>query len=185
MWERIILGQPISKYGMNIAMSKYSGIHGWKWTLHWQVKDQKHWIGLTGTGRRKPFYLSYHWLDFETKKTVVLDGERSYMPYDSVKPGQEVEIRYKNIITSAKGNYILQIDMVHEGKTCFPYQEFLAWKVCCVNVLYAAQYKWQRDNSEWSFARPEIWNQDPCYKYRLLALEQFRPKKGWPGSSLV
>ena len=142
MWERIILGQPISMYGLI-----YSNVEN----IPESMGENEFYFGKlkiknTGAvdwnrGGENPFYLSYHWLDFETKKTVVLDGERTYLPYDSVKPGHEAEFEIKILSPPQKGNYILQIDMVHEGKTWFSYQGVPPLeKYVAVNVLYAAQY---------------------------------------------
>ncbi|MCL4417522.1 MAG: LytR C-terminal domain-containing protein, partial [Actinobacteria bacterium] len=142
MWERIILGQPTSMYGL-----EYSSVENIPESMgENELYFGKLKIKNTGSvnwnrGGENPFYLSYHWLDFETKKTVVLDGERTYMPYDSVKPGQEAEFDIKILSPPQKGNYILQIDMVHEGKTWFSYQGVPPLeKYVAVNVLYSAQY---------------------------------------------
>ncbi|MCL4417917.1 MAG: LCP family protein, partial [Actinobacteria bacterium] len=142
MWERIILGQPTSMYGL-----EYSNVENIPESMG---KNELYFgklkIKNTGSvdwnrGGKNPFYLSYHWLDFETKKTVVLDGERTYMPYDSVKPGQEAEFEIKILSPPQEGNYILQIDMVQEGKTWFSYQGVPPLeKYVAVNVLYSAQY---------------------------------------------
>jgi len=92
-------------------------------------------------GGAEPFYISYHWLDYETKKTVVFDGERSYTPYDIVDPGEVVEIDVEIRSPSEPGNYILQIDMVHEGVTWFSYQGVAPLeKYVSVGVSYAASY---------------------------------------------
>jgi len=142
MWERIILGQPASMYGL-----EYSNIENIPDSMGQnEVYTGKLKIKNTGTidwnrGGENPFYLSYHWIDYETKKTVVFDGERSYLPNESVKAGQEVEVDIKILSPPQEGTYILQIDMVHEGKTWFSYQGVPPLeKYIAVNVLYAAQY---------------------------------------------
>jgi len=142
MWERIILGQPVSNYGL-----EYSDIED----IPESMGENELYIGKikvknTGTitwnrGGENPFYLSYHWLDFETKKAVLFDGERTYLPFDKMEPGQEAEFDIKILSPPEKGTYILQIDMVHEGKTWFSYQGVPPLeKYVAVNVLYAAQY---------------------------------------------
>ena len=142
MWERIILGQPTSMYGL-----QYSNVEN----IPESMGENELYLGklkIKNTGvvdwnreGENPFYLSYHWLDLETKKAVVFDGERTYLPYDTIKPGQEAEFEIKILSPPQKGNYILQIDMVHEGKTWFSYQGVPTLeKYVAVNVLYAAQY---------------------------------------------
>ena len=37
-----------------------------------------------------PVYLSYHWIDFNSKEVVVFDGKRSIIPEDGVNIGGEV-----------------------------------------------------------------------------------------------
>ncbi|MBM3706301.1 MAG: hypothetical protein FJW66_07250, partial [Actinobacteria bacterium] len=92
-------------------------------------------------GGSEPFYMSYHWLDFETKKTEVFDGERTLLPVDRIEPGQETEMDLKILAPQEPGSYILQVDMVHEGKTWFSYQGVPALeKYVSVNVDYAASY---------------------------------------------
>jgi polyisoprenyl-teichoic acid--peptidoglycan teichoic acid transferase len=142
MWERIILGQPTSMYGL-----EYSSVENIPDSMgENELYFGKLKIKNTGTvdwnrGGENPFYLSYHWIDYETKKTVVFDGKRTYLPYDSVKAGQEIEVDIGILSPPQKGTYILQIDMVHEGKTWFSYQGVPPLeKYVTVNVLYAAQY---------------------------------------------
>jgi hypothetical protein len=85
--------------------------------------------------------MSYHWLDFDTKKAVVFDGQRTLLPVDMVLPGQEIEVDVKIKSPAEQGNYILQIDMVHEGKTWFSYQGVPPLeKYVSVNIEYAAIY---------------------------------------------
>ena len=81
MWQRIIFKQPTSTYGI-----EYTG--GTENIPESMSKDKVYITTIkvknTGAtawerGGQAPFYLSYHWLDFETKKAVVFDGERTLL----------------------------------------------------------------------------------------------------------
>jgi LCP family protein required for cell wall assembly len=143
MWQRIIFNQPTSTYGI-----EYTG--GTENIPESMSKDKvyitKIKIKNTGAttwerGGTAPFYLSYHWLDFDTKKAVVFDGERSLLVKDKVSPGEEVEMDLKIKAPDKPGNYILQVDMVHEGLTWFSYQGVPPLeKYVSVNIDYAATY---------------------------------------------
>jgi LCP family protein required for cell wall assembly len=143
MWERIIFNQPISRYGVEY-------INGTEDIPDSMGTNQMYISSLviqnTGTtewvrGATQPFYISYHWLDFDTKKTVVFDGERSFLPYDLVKPGETVNIDVNILSPEEPGNYVLQIDMVHEGVTWFSYQGIPTLeKYVSVGISYAATY---------------------------------------------
>ncbi len=143
MWQRIIFNQPTSIYGI-----EYTG--GTENIPESMGKDKlyitKIKVKNTGAttwerGGQAPFYLSYHWLDFDTKKAVVFDGERSLLVQDKVFPGEEVDMDLKIKAPDKPGNYILQVDMVHEGLTWFSYQGVPPLeKYVAVNIDYAAVY---------------------------------------------
>ncbi|MBM3699529.1 MAG: hypothetical protein FJW68_01255 [Actinobacteria bacterium] len=143
MWQRIIFGQPVSMYGIQYL----GGVENIDESML-QNSTYNYKIIVKNTGnitwqKQEPesFYLSYHWLDFETKKTVQFEGKRSRIPVETVAPGQEVEIDFKVLSPDRPGKYILQIDMVHEGKTWFSYQGVPTLeKYVAVNVDYAASY---------------------------------------------
>ena len=61
--------------------------------------------------------LGNHWLD-KNGNTVVLDDGRADLPHD-VKPGEEVELTLPVKAPKAAGDYVLELDMVHEGITWF------------------------------------------------------------------
>jgi len=143
MWQRVILGQPVSKYGVEYI----SGVENIPdsmglnkiYLCKFRIKNtgQLDW----NRGGENPFYMSYHWLDFETKKMVVFDGERTLLTVDTVYSGQEIEMDVKIKSPSKQGSYILQVDMVHEGKTWFSYQGVPTLeKYLSVNLEYAATY---------------------------------------------
>jgi len=72
---------------------------------------------------------------------VVFDGKRSIIPEDGVNADNEV-VFYSTIISPPKpGEYILQIDLVHEGITWFSFQGVPSLeKFITVDISYAAQY---------------------------------------------
>ena len=61
--------------------------------------------------------LGNHWLD-KSGKTVIIDDGRTDLPHD-IKPGEEVELMLPINAPKAPGDYILQLDMVHEGLSWF------------------------------------------------------------------
>lgn len=61
--------------------------------------------------------LGNHWLD-RNGKTVVLDDGRADLPHD-IKAGEEVELTLPIKVPKAPGDYILELDMVHEGLSWF------------------------------------------------------------------
>jgi len=143
MWERIIFGQPISQYNIQY-LSGYENIpdsmgNNQEYKFNLKIKN----TGTTTWEKTgdNPYYLSYHWLDFNTKKAVVFEGKRTYLPIERVEPGGEVEVEMKILAPPESGNYILQIDMVREGITWFSYQGIPTLeKFVSVNVVYSATY---------------------------------------------
>ncbi|MBM3706796.1 MAG: hypothetical protein FJW69_00425 [Actinobacteria bacterium] len=143
MWQRVIFGQPVSKYGLEYinGVENIPDSMGQNKTYLAKLKikntGQLNWH----RGGENPFYMSYHWLDFETKKVVVFDGERTLLPVDTVYSGQEIELDMKIKSPQKQGSYILQVDMVHEGQTWFSYQGVPPLeKYLSVNLEYAATY---------------------------------------------
>jgi hypothetical protein len=61
--------------------------------------------------------LGNHWLD-KNGKAVVLDDGRADLPHD-VKAGEEVELTLRINAPKAAGDYILELDLVHEGLSWF------------------------------------------------------------------
>jgi len=142
MWERIISGEPASKYN-----AEYTEIDGIGDSMT-QDTEYRFEIKVKNTGALtwnrngdNPVYLSYHWIDFNSKEMVVFDGKRSIIPEDGVNADNEVVFDSTIISPSKPGEYILQIDLVHEGITWFssqgvpPLEKFIT-----VDISYAAQY---------------------------------------------
>ena len=61
--------------------------------------------------------LGNHWLD-KNAATVSLDDGRADLPHD-LKPGEEVELVLNVKAPKVPGDYILELDMVHETLTWF------------------------------------------------------------------
>lgn len=61
--------------------------------------------------------LGNHWLD-KNGATVSLDDGRADLPHD-LKPGEEAELVLKVKAPKVPGDYILELDMVHETLTWF------------------------------------------------------------------
>ncbi|MEP6911797.1 MAG: NBR1-Ig-like domain-containing protein [bacterium] len=69
------------------------------------------------SGAKYRVALGDHWLD-KSGKTVVIDDGRTDLPHD-IKPGEDVELTLPINAPKAPGDYILQLDMVHEGLSWF------------------------------------------------------------------
>jgi LCP family protein required for cell wall assembly len=143
MWQRIIFNQPTSTYGIEYTGGTENIPESMSKNKVYIAKIKVKNTGATAweRGGPAPFYLSYHWLDFDTKKAIVFDGERSLLVKDKIYPGEEVEMDLKIKAPQEPGNYILQVDMVHEGVTWFSYQGVPPLeKYVSVNIDYAAAY---------------------------------------------
>jgi polyisoprenyl-teichoic acid--peptidoglycan teichoic acid transferase len=143
MWQRIIFNQPTSTYGIEYTGGTENIPESMSKDKVYITKIKVKNTGATAweRGGTAPFYLSYHWLDFDTKKAIVFDGERSLLAQDKISPGEEVEMDLKIKAPDKPGNYILQVDMVHEGLTWFSYQGVPPLeKYVSVNIDYAAAY---------------------------------------------
>ena len=72
----------------------------------------------SGVGR---ITLSYHWEDPRRDGFIVWDGQRTDLPVD-VLPGDEVQLSARVQAPNLSGNYVLVLDMAHEGATWFSLQ---------------------------------------------------------------
>jgi len=142
MWERIISGEPASKYNAEyVEIDKIvdSMIQDTEYRFKIKVKN----TGALTWNRNgdNPVYLGYHWIDFNSKEMVVFDGKRSIIPEDGVNADSEVVFDFTIISPSKPGEYILQIDLVHEGITWFSFQGVPPMeKFITVDISYAARY---------------------------------------------
>ena len=142
MWQRILGGEAASRY--NAEYTEVSTISD----SMTEDTEYKFKIKVKNTGTLtwnknggNPIYLGYHWIDFNTKEIVVFDGERSIISNDGVDVGQEAEFDLKIVAPSEPGDYILQIDLVHEEVTWFSYQGVPTLeKFVSVGVSYSAKY---------------------------------------------
>ncbi len=144
MWQRIIRGEPASRYNA-VYLEPADMIPD---TLGTNMEFRID-MSVKNTGALKwekeadhPVYLSYHWIDFDDRKMAEFDGKRSYLPVDEMIPGDEEVFELIVRTPSEPGQYILQIDMVHEGITWFSYQGVPALeKFVTLDLAYSAQYK--------------------------------------------
>jgi hypothetical protein len=74
------------------------------------------WPALVPGGKYR-VTLGNHWLD-KNGKTVVGDDGRADLPHD-LKPGEQIELTLAINAPKAAGDYILELDMVHEALTWF------------------------------------------------------------------
>ena len=142
MWQRIISGEPASKYNAEYMevdeISDFMNI-GTEYKFKVKVKN----AGTLTWSRNgvNPVYLGYHWIDFNRRETVVFDGKRSIIGEDGIDVGDEVVFDLRVISPSEPGEYILQVDLVHEGITWFSFQGVPPLeKFVTVDISYAAQY---------------------------------------------
>ncbi len=142
MWDRILKGEPASKYNaiyteISNSPDSMSANITYDFTIKVKNTGALPWKRNSGNG----FFIGYHWIDFENKKMVVFDGERSFLPRDEVAPGEEVTFDLEVTAPSQPGKYILQIEMVHEKVTWFSYQGVPPYeKFVSVDVDYSARY---------------------------------------------
>lgn len=143
MWQRIIDGEPASKYNATYSIDPDSIPDALATGMVYDVQVK---VKNTGAitwerGGKNPVFLGYHWINFDTKEMVVFDGKRAVLPQDSVKPGEEVTFNMQISSPPKKGKYILQIDLVHEGITWFSYQGVPPLeKYCTLDISYSATY---------------------------------------------
>ena len=143
MWQRILLGEPASKYNATYSIDADAIpdalATGMTYNINVKVKN----TGAIKWENRgtNPVFIGYHWINFDTKETVVFDGRRSVLPQLVVNPGEEVTFEMKISSPPSKGKYILQLDLVKEGITWFSYQGVPPLeKYCTLDVSYSAQY---------------------------------------------
>jgi LCP family protein required for cell wall assembly len=142
MWKRIINGEPASRYN-----AEYRDVDEIENSMT-QDTEYKFKIKVKNTGALewnrngdKPVYLSYHWIDFNSRESVVFDGKRSIIPEDGVSIGDEVTFNLTVVSPSKPGEYILQIDLVQEGVTWFSFQGVPPLeRYISVDVSYGAEY---------------------------------------------
>jgi hypothetical protein len=123
-----IVGDPL--FRLRVATD---GPAGW-YRAEYQVPEsleiqagQLHTVPVTLTNRgpaawhpdgRHPFRLSYHWLDFQTERLLVVDGLRTELP-SRIHAGESVTVTAQVQAPAVPGNYLLAWDMVQEGRMWF------------------------------------------------------------------
>jgi len=142
MWKRILAGEPASRYNaqyfeIDIIDDSMTEDSAYKYRIKVKNTGDLTW----NRNGSNPIYLGYHWIDFNTKEMVVFDGKRSIISNDGVEVGQEAEFDLKIVAPSESGDYILQLDLVHEGVTWFSYQGVPPLeKFVSIGVSNSAQY---------------------------------------------
>ena len=142
MWERIISGEPASKYNAEyVEIDKIVDSMTQDTEYRFKIKVKNTGALTWNRNGDNPVYMGYHWIDFNSKETVVFDGKRSIIPEDGVNADNEVVFNSTIISPSKPGEYILQIDLVHEGITWFSFQGVPPLeKFITVDISYAARY---------------------------------------------
>jgi len=142
MWERIISGQPASWYNAEYAeVDEISDSMTIDTEYRFKVSVKNTGALTWNKNGDNPVYLGYHWIDFNSKETVVFDGKRSIISEDGVDIGDEVVFNLKVTSPSEPGEYILQVDLVQEGVTWFSFQGVpVLEKFITVDISYTAQY---------------------------------------------
>ena len=142
MWQRILAGEPAGRYNAEYAeidIISDSMTENTAYTYKIKVKNTGELTWNRNGGN--PIFLGYHWIDFNTREVVVFDGRRSIISNDGVDVGQEVTFDLRVVSPSKPGDYILQLDLVHEGVTWFSYQGVPPLeKFISVGMGYSAQY---------------------------------------------
>ncbi len=142
MWQRIRDGQPASRYNAQyIEVDEITDSMTQEGVYKFKIKVKN--IGALAWNKNgdNPVYLGYHWIDFNSNEMIVLDGKRSIISEDGVIAGKEVLFELTVLGPPEAGEYILQIDLVHEGVTWFSFQGVQPLeKYVTVDISYAAQY---------------------------------------------
>jgi len=142
MWQRIISGEPASRYNAEyteIDEIPDSMAVGTEYGFKVSVKN----TGTLTWNRNgdSPVYLGYHWIDFNSREVVVFDGKRSIINKDGINAGDEAVFDLDVKSPQEPGEYILQIDLVHEGVTWFSFQGVPTLEnFITVDISYSAQY---------------------------------------------
>jgi hypothetical protein len=88
----------------------------------WKARAPQGWMNIVTVGDR--------WLTADARSVVNEMDSRCVLPHD-LKPGEETELVLTVTAPQAPGEYVLELDMVHEGVTWF-YQQgspTLRWHV--------------------------------------------------------
>jgi hypothetical protein len=117
---RVTRGTPIYRAQISLPETPARFAPGEKKTLTLRIKNTGTmlWRAYVGPDGRLQVNASDTWLA-ENGETVVNDMDaRTALPHD-MKSGEEVELKLSVTAPRTPGNYILEIDMVHEGVAFF------------------------------------------------------------------
>ncbi len=109
-------------YGASINAKERPAVMkaGAKVTLEFLVRNfgRRTWHARTPEGWHEVVTLGNRWLTADGKKVVNDMDTRTMLPHD-LKRGDETELTLTVTVPSVPGEYVLEIDMVHEGVTWF------------------------------------------------------------------
>jgi hypothetical protein len=66
----------------------------------------------------RPVYVSYHWIQPDSRRVLILDGERTPLPHD-LAPGESAAVSAFVKVPPITGTLLLQWDLVQEDVTWF------------------------------------------------------------------
>lgn len=142
MWQRILKGEPAGKYNAEYTeVDEIPDTMTQNTRYNFRIKVKNTGALQWNKNGDRPVYLGYHWIDFKSREMVVFDGKRSIIPQDGVNVGDEVVFDLTVLSPSEAGEYILQIDLVHESVTWFSFQGVPPLeKFVSVDISYSARY---------------------------------------------
>jgi len=120
----------------------YTSFEGERIKIQFRIKN----LGKSSWSSRgkNPFFLSYHLLD-EEENIIRYDNRRFPFP-GRIKPGQSLEMTISVVSPLEKGDYLLEFDLVREGKAWFKDSGSKTAKV----ALAVREKKWPEDEITWS-----------------------------------
>ncbi len=142
MWQRILNGEPASKYNAEyIEVDEVPASMAQNTLYNFKVKVKNTGSLDWDNDGENPIYLGYHWLDLNSREVIVYDGKRSIIPQSGVSTGDEAIFDLRVLSPSESGNYILQVDLVHEGVTWFSAQGVpVMERNVLIDVSYGVKY---------------------------------------------
>jgi LCP family protein required for cell wall assembly len=88
MWQRIISGEPASMYNAEYTeVDEISDFMTIETRYKFKIKVKNTGSLTWNRNGSDPVYLGYHWIDFNSKETVVFDGKRSIINKDGIRAG--------------------------------------------------------------------------------------------------
>lgn len=110
---------------INSSISQLSMVPSEGKSLIFNVKNEGKTIWIPN--EESDIVLSYRILN-TGRDTIVMEGDRVKLPH-AVRPGDEVKLNMTIIAPEEPGQYIIVIDMVHEGVTWFADKGSKPWDI--------------------------------------------------------